>query len=728
MRIAVLTSGGDAPGMNPALRAAVRQALSRGADVLSVHEGYAGLVEGGERLRPCGWDDVSNVLQRGGTVFGTARCPAFRTEDGRRRAVANLLARGVSRLVVIGGDGSLTGCTVLRREWSEHVAALVDDGTVAEEVAAAHPALQAVGLVGSIDNDMWGTDRTIGCDSALHRIVDAVDTLTATARSHQRAFVVEVMGRRCGYLALAAAVCTDADHVLLPEAPSDDWEEAVVQAIRARPGRRKRIVILAEGAATPAGEPIEAAAVQRVLAERLNLEARTTVLGHVQRGGAPSAYDRVMSTALGARAVDELMAMESGDEPLLLATRGEAVVARPLGACVARSHEVGQAIDEGRFADAVAARGEEFTSLLPLVRRLATSLPDRPERYQGKRVLLAHVGAPAPGMNAAVLAFARRVASDGGVPWIAPEGLRGLVAGEARPLEERELHGVSGLGSTQWGTNRWAVGDAQREAQVAAALSDAGIEGLVLVGGFGALASAEALDTVGCPVAVVPATISNNVPGTELSVGCDTAVNAIVEAMDRLKLSALGSRDRVFVVEVMGRRCGYLATAAGIGGGAELVYTHEDGLDLARLTADAGRLNEAFDHGRTVGLVLLADGVTDTWDSRALARILDAESGDRYDTRVCVLGHLQQGGGPSPQDRLTAVRLADAAAGHALHGEGVRVAGLAGTSVVLRAIDQVMAAADRAHRRPAMPRQAALVSLAPAMMLPGAVRERARRR
>ena len=724
MRIAVLTSGGDAPGMNPALRGAVRQALSRGAWVLGVREGYAGLVEGGQHLRPCGWDDVSNVLQLGGTVFDTARSAAFRTEDGRRRAVANLLAHDVSRVVVIGGDGSLTGCDRLRAEWPAHVEALVAAGEVTAERAARHPALRAVGLVGSIDNDMWGTDRTIGCDSALHRIVDAVDTLTATARSHQRAFVVEVMGRRCGYLALAAAVCTDADHVLVPEAPAADWAEEMVAAIAARPGRRKRIVLLAEGAATPDGQRIEAATVQQVLADRLGLEARTTVLGHVQRGGAPSAYDRVMSTVLGARAADELLAMGPSDAPLLLCTEGEAVVAKPLMDCVRRTHEVGAAIDEGRFAEAVAARGEEFTALRPLVRTLAAALPG-PGPSTARRVLVAHVGAPAPGMNAAVLSFARRVAADGGAPWVAPEGLEGLVSGEARPLAEQELYGVSGLGSTRWGTDRWAVRSDADRARVAAALRDARIEGLVLVGGFGALVSAEQLCGV-CPVAVVPATISNNVPGTELSVGCDTAVNAIVEAMDRLKLSAVGSRDRVFVVEVMGRRCGYLATAAGIGGGAELVYTHETGLDLARLTADAARLNEAFDHGRTVGLVLLADGVADVWDSNALARILDAESGDRYDTRVCVLGHLQQGGRPSPQDRLTAARLADAAAAHALHGEGAVVTGLRGTSVVARPIDEVMALADRAHRRPRAPRQAGVVAVSPAMMLPGAMREQAR--
>lgn len=720
MRIGVLTSGGDAPGMNPALRGAVRQALSRGHEVIGVREGYAGLVAGGDHLFPCTWDSVANILQLGGTVFGTARAPAFRTVEGRRQAVQHLVEAGVSRLVVIGGDGSLTGCDRLGREWRDHLEALVAEGRLDAADAEAHPALIAAGLVGSIDNDMVGTDRTIGCDSALHRIVDAIDTLTATARSHQRAFVVEVMGRRCGYLALAAALCTDADHAIVPEAASAGWRDDLCEAIRRRPGRRKRIVLLAEGAQAPDGTPITASDVQEVLAAALGLETRVTVLGHVQRGGAPSAYDRVMSTRLGARAADAVLDAAPGAAPVLLATEGGAIHARDLMDCVARTHAVGQAIDDGRSADAASARGEEFTSLLPLLDVFAAPLPT-----EGRRWLLGHVGAPAPGMNAAVLAFARSVAARGDVPLVAPGGLEAVVQGAVRPVTEAELQGICSLGSTVLGTRRWRATSANAEA-LAAGLAEASIEGLVLVGGFEALLSAEALAAAGVRVAVVPATISNNVPGTELSVGCDTAVNAIVEAMDRLKLSAIGSRDRVFVVEVMGRRCGYLAVQAGIGGGAELVYTHEDGIDLARLTVDSGELVAAFDAGREVGMVLVADGASDAYDAASLARILDAESGARFDTRVCVLGHLQQGGRPSPQDRLTGIRLAAAAVDALAQGAEAVVVGLEGTGVAVRSVEAVLAGADRRHRRPGAASERLAEARVPAMMLPGRLRESTR--
>ena len=210
MRLAVLTSGGDAQGMNSAVRAVVRTALNLGAEVFAVYEGYRGLVEGGDRIRAVGWDDVSRILSRGGTMIGTARCLEFRQREGRRTAVRHLVERGIDRLVVIGGDGSLSGANLLREEWPSLVEELVTEGAVDRETADRHPALMIAGLVGSIDNDMLGTDQTVGADSALHRIIEALDAINSTAQSHQRSFVVEVMGRNCGYLALMSALAGNA--------------------------------------------------------------------------------------------------------------------------------------------------------------------------------------------------------------------------------------------------------------------------------------------------------------------------------------------------------------------------------------------------------------------------------------------------------------------------------------------------------------------------------------
>ena len=197
-RIAVLTSGGDAQGMNAAVRAVVRTALEKGAEVYAVYEGYQGLVEGGEYIKKMTWDSVAGILQRGGTIIGTARSDAFRTPEGRRAAARNMIQTGIDGLVVIGGDGSLTGANQFRHEWPSIITGLAASGEISAELAADHPNLLIVGMVGSIDNDFSGPDMTIGADSALHRITEAVDAITSTAASHQRTFIVKVMGRNCG--------------------------------------------------------------------------------------------------------------------------------------------------------------------------------------------------------------------------------------------------------------------------------------------------------------------------------------------------------------------------------------------------------------------------------------------------------------------------------------------------------------------------------------------------
>jgi len=241
-RLGVLTSGGDAQGMNAALRAVVRSGLDRGLEVYAIYEGYQGMVEGGDYLCKMTWESVGGILHKGGTVIGTARSDDFRTREGRLKAASNLLLVGIDSLVVIGGDGSLTGANIFRQEWSGLLAELVAHGLIEKGLADAHPHLIIAGLVGSIDNDMAGTDITIGADSALHRITEAVDAISSTAASHQRTFVVKVMGRNCGYLALMGALATGADWVLIPESPpdTDNWEELMVERMKAgrRAGRR----------------------------------------------------------------------------------------------------------------------------------------------------------------------------------------------------------------------------------------------------------------------------------------------------------------------------------------------------------------------------------------------------------------------------------------------------------------------------------------------------------
>ena len=577
--IGVLTSGGDAPGMNAALRAVVRTALNRGVAVYAIYEGYQGMVDGGDRIRNMTWDGVSGILQRGGTVIGTARCAAFRTREGRLAAAKHLLERDIDRLVVIGGDGSLTGANLFRQEWSSLLAELVQTGAVPPEAAERHSYLSIVGLVGSIDNDFYGTDMTIGADTALHRITTALDQISSTAVSHRRSFVVEVMGRNCGYLALMSSLAGGADYAFFPEHPPsvEDWESQMCDILKAgrAAGRRDLVVVVAEGARDREGKPITAEHVRQVLADRLHEDVRSTILGHVQRGGAPSAFDRWMSTLVGAAAVDELLAAGPDSEPQMIGMRYNRIRRHPLMECVEQTREVPKAIAAGDYERAMALRGNSFNEAYRTFRTFRHALPHPPHPGQRRlRLAVLTAGAAAPGMNTAVHAAARLAIDQGHIVLGVHNGFRGLIEDDMDEFNWMSVHGWGSMGGSQLGTSR-ALPDGSQIEAVANTLQRRNIEGLLVIGGWSAYEAAHRLHlardeyaALNIPIICMPAAIDNNLPGTEISIGADTALNSIVEVVDKIKQSAVATR-RCFVVEVMGRQCGYLALMSGIATGAE---------------------------------------------------------------------------------------------------------------------------------------------------------------
>ena len=275
-RIGVLTSGGDAPGMNAAIRAVVRTGLSYGWEVMGIRNGYAGLYN--NNMSAMGARDVSGIIQQGGTALGSSRCPEFKTEEGRRKALRNLEERAVEALVVIGGNGSQTGAHALSQM-----------------------GFPVVGVASTIDNDLYGSEITIGVDTALDVALVAIDQLKVTASSHHRAFIVEVMGRDCGYLALVTGITGGAEYIVIPEFEID--AEDVVNAIRTayERGKAHALIIVAEGA------KYNAHGLQNYFAKHhadMGFDLRITTLGHVQRGGTPGAFDRLLATRLGAAATE----------------------------------------------------------------------------------------------------------------------------------------------------------------------------------------------------------------------------------------------------------------------------------------------------------------------------------------------------------------------------------------------------------------------------------------
>lgn len=308
-KISVLTSGGDAPGMNAAVRAVTRTAIKKGWDVYGVKGGYQGLIEG--RITPLGSRDVAAILQRGGTVLGSARCEEFKTIEGRRKALRSLNQHGIEALVVIGGNGSQTGSLKLFEM-----------------------GFPVVGVASTIDNDLAGSDTTIGVDTALNISLEAIDRLKVTGSSHQRAFLVEVMGRNCGYLALMSSIAGGAEAVVIPEVKTDPEEIAHILGKAYERGKSHAIVVVAEGADYNAAKLAQYFDKHQ---ERIGFALRVTILGHVQRGGTPSAFDRILASRLGAGAVE---AIDRGEYGVLVGLVGNQVKATPLSEVVGKTKEI----------------------------------------------------------------------------------------------------------------------------------------------------------------------------------------------------------------------------------------------------------------------------------------------------------------------------------------------------------------------------------------------------
>ena len=673
-RIAVLTSGGDAQGMNAAVRAVVRTALDMGAEVYAIYEGYQGLVEGGGRICKMTWDSVGGILQSGGTIIGSARSDAFRTREGRLSAARNLLQQEIDGLVVIGGDGSLTGANVFREEWPSLLGDLVKSGAINADTATAHPNLLIVGLVGSIDNDFSGPDMTIGVDSALHRITEAVDAINSTAASHQRTFIVKVMGRHCGYLALYSALATGADWVLIPEAPPDveNWQEVMIERLKAgtKAGRRDHIIIMAEGAQDRDGKYIGSTDVQRVLEEHLGEEVRVTVLGHVQRGGRPSAYDRILATQLGYEAVKTLLNAKPEDEPVVVGTKANHIKYFPLMECVDKTRAVAEAIAAKDYEKAMSLRSTSFKSAFSTLKTMVRALPHSPAPDQKRfRIGVLNAGAPAPGMNTAARAAVRLGMDQGHIMLGVKNGFEGLAKGEVEEMGWMSVSGWASLGGSMLGTSRLTPQGSDLHA-IARVIEDNHIEALLVIGGLNGYKAIHTMLTsrlnfpaFNIPIICLPASINNNLPGTEFSIGADTALNSIVEAVDKIKQSAVATR-RCFVVEVMGYWCGYLALMGGIATGAERVYIPEEGVTLRDMQVDVENLNRAFASGKRLGLILRAEYANAIYNTPFMCALFKEEGRDVFDVRPAILGHLQQGGDPSPFDRIQATRLANFCLGY----------------------------------------------------------------
>ncbi|XP_056149539.1 ATP-dependent 6-phosphofructokinase, platelet type-like [Lampris incognitus] len=664
--IAVLTSGGDAQGMNGAVRAVVRMGIYVGAKVYFIHEGYQGMVDGGENIEEATWESVSSMLQVGGTVIGSARCKEFRTHEGRLKAAHNLVQRGINNLCVIGGDGSLTGANLFREEWSGLLDELLQQGLIDEAAVSRNSKLHIVGMVGSIDNDFCGTDMTIGTDSALHRIIEVVDAIMTTAQSHQRTFVLEVMGRHCGYLALVSALACGADWVFIPEMPPEDgWEDSMCQKLSENRAGKKRlnIIIVAEGAIDCHNKAITTDYIKDLVVRCLGFDTRVTILGHVQRGGTPSAFDRILASRMGVEAVLALLEASANTPACVVSLVGNQAVRLPLMECVQMTQEVQKAMDEKKFEEAVRLRGRSFENNLITYRLLSQRKPESELPKSSFNVAVLNVGAPAAGMNAAVRSAVRVGITEGHKMFAVNDGFEGFYKGQIKEIKWGDVGGWTGQGGSLLGTKRTLPG--KHLGKIAEQMRIHKINALLVIGGFEAfecvlqLCEARQNYMEYCvPMCVLPTTISNNVPGTDLSIGADTSLNAIVETCDRIKQSASGTKRRVFIIETMGGYCGYLASVGGLAAGADAVYIYEEPFDIRDLQANVEHLTRKMKSSIQRGLVLRNENCNENFTTDFIYQLYSEEGKGVFDCRKNILGHMQQGGAPSPFDRNFGTKIA----------------------------------------------------------------------
>ena len=307
--VGVLTSGGDSPGMNAAIRAVVRTCIVNGIKAKGIYRGYQGLID--DEIKELTSQDVSGIIQRGGTILKSARCMEFKTPEGRKKAFETLQKEQIDALVVIGGDGTFTGARLLAQEYNVPI----------------------IGLPGTIDNDLWGTDSTIGYDTSLNTIMDCIDKLRDTATSHERVFLVEVMGRDAGFLTLSAAIASGAEAAIIPEraALQEQIEEAIGQ------GRRKSknsSIVLVQEHAVEGGAQTVAKELEKVHPE---YNTRVTILGHLQRGGSPTAYDRIIASRMGMAAVQALFEEQRS---IMIGIKNDEIVYVPLSKAIREKKDV----------------------------------------------------------------------------------------------------------------------------------------------------------------------------------------------------------------------------------------------------------------------------------------------------------------------------------------------------------------------------------------------------
>lgn len=653
-KVAILTSGGDAPGMNAAIRGAVRAALNKGWEIYGIRDGYRGLMEGGDMIFPLDWVDVSWNFREGGTFLGSARCPELKENTTRahklkEQALMNLYRHNIAGLVIVGGDGSLTGGYALysflqNREYSNPALKQME--------------LSIVGIPGSIDNDIAYTDMSIGVDTTLNTIVECIDKLRDTATSHRRIIIVEVMGRRRGYLAVMSGLATGADRIFIREERVSQDELNTMLLVLQKSfglGQKAGIIVRAEGA------PISTTFLKETIAVLLEpkREVRETVLGHLQRGGTPTVFERTLATRMGVRAIQLLDNISQ--EPQLVRLNAKKISSAPLVKSLTK-------IKTPAFQEEVSANTK---TALYLSKKL--EMPPE-EKSRGMCIGLLTDGTNVSGMNMAIRAVARLALNRG----IAVKGIKGGFSGLSKGPESvvnlqwsmLEMKSILRRAGTLLGVSSSGFPPDEKEyGTIKKQVRQLKIDGLIVIGNTTAYRAAHRLSAlINTPVVGIPAAAHCNLPETDWVIGMDSTLNDLLQGIDRAADAAHVKR-KIFIVHLKGAFCNCLVKLVALAGGAEQVLIYEHPPDSAaqstfqkKVRNSMSELKKMIALGKTFGTIVFYSHHPEAADQNLQSiRQSLRTAGIPLDTTIIPLETSLGGIVPTAFDRILAKRLGEKA-------------------------------------------------------------------
>ena len=664
--IGVLTSGTDAQGVNAVIRSVVRTGLFLGCKVMFIKDGLKGLVE--NKIDEARWSETQGTESLGGTILGSQKCPEFKNYIPRRTAGLNLIKAGISNVIFIGGEGTLKAARSLFSDWGEIVKDLLGLNLITLEMAHQYKHLHVVCLIASVEHDVVGTDISIGTNTAVHRITEALDNIAVTHTSCNQAFVVEVLGSESGFLALVSGLAYHASMVFIPEWPAQgDWVQELKNKMTTR-CKRGLLIIAASGAIDRQGKPIKVNDIANVLKE-LGMDTRITVLGHVQRGGLPSVFDRFNGIRIGADAVTCLHQLPDDQSAICaVGLRGTDIVTLDVDKVIDDTERVASCIRSLNFVDAVRLKGERFQRFLSAYNMTQTLKPAITLSIPGCEPIIRKIGVVKLGQTSlgvcwTVKTLVNTCESKGFRVVGFRNGLEGVARDWALPLSSETVRDWTVTTAGRLGTSERSANAVGLD-RIEKGIAKHNLSGLVLIGEFPAYVSLHEMwegmrehSGLCIPVMMIPVATNNNIPNTDFCIGADTATNEIVEYCSKLKRVAAGRGKTVFVVETLGSHSEYLTTMCGLCAGADVAYTRRTKLTLDKLLDDANMITEKIldrESPLSMGFIIKSQNASDNYTLDIIQNIFNEEGRGIFNCNTASIGDVQMGSTPTPFDRVLA--------------------------------------------------------------------------